>query len=59
MPYCQSQLFPTDKSKDTLNTMKNYGTKTDLLLSQWLITQPTMMKNIWKSNLIQINAMVS
>ena len=43
-------LVPTDKSKDTLKSMKNYGTKSEILFDQYLITQTIMMRNIQKSN---------
>ena len=34
--------------------MKNYGTKSEILLHQQLITETIIMKNISKSNLIQM-----
>ena len=39
-------LAPTDESKDTLKSMKNYGPKEDILLDQNLKIQMIMMKNI-------------
>ena len=31
-------LVPTDESKDKLKNTKNYGTKLEIVLDQWLIT---------------------
>ena len=38
-------LVPIDESKDTLKNMKNYETKSEILLDQYLMTQTTVMKN--------------
>ena len=45
--------FPPMKAK-TLKSMKNYGTKSEILLGQKLITHTIMMKKTWKSKLIQM-----
>ena len=48
-------LVPTNGSKDTMKSMKNYGTKKETLFNQKLITNKmNIMKNISKSNLIQM-----
>ena len=44
-------LVTTDESKDILN---KYGEKLKILLEKQIITQIVMMKNIWKSNSIQM-----
>ena len=44
-------LVTTDESKDIL---KKYGEKLKILLAQRIITQIVMMKNIWKSDSIQM-----
>ena len=46
-------LVPTDKSKDTLNIMKNYETKSKILLDQYLTTKTIVMKKYIK---IKINS---
>ena len=40
--------------KEALKSMKNYATRSEILLDQYLITQTNMMKNIEKLNLIQM-----
>ena len=35
--------------------MKNFGPKQEISLDQKLITQMIMIKNVWKSNLIQMD----
>ena len=47
-------LVPTVDSKDTQNSMKNYGAKLEILLDKKLINHIIMIKDIWKSNLIQM-----
>ena len=47
-------LVPTVDSKDTQKSMKNYGAKLEILLDKKLINHTIMIKDIWKSNLIQM-----
>ena len=47
-------LVPTDDSKDIQWSMKNYGTKLEILLDKNLINQTIMMRYIVKLNLIQM-----
>ena len=44
-------VLTDEKKKHTEKVQKNYGTKSDILLVELLITQKIMMKNIRKSNL--------
>ena len=39
-------LVASDESKVTLRSMKNYGTKSEILLDQELVTQAIIMENI-------------
>ena len=45
-------LVPSDKSKDILKNMKNYGTESKILLDQQALTHMIMIRNISKSNLV-------
>ena len=45
-------LVPSDKSKDILKNMKNYGTESKILLDQQALTHVIMIRNISKSNLV-------
>ena len=47
-------LVSTDRNKVTLKNIENYGIKLKILLGQWLILRVIIMKNISKSNLIQM-----
>ena len=48
------KLVSTDRNKVTLKNIENYGIKLKILLGQWLILRVIIMKNISKSNLIQM-----
>ena len=38
--------------KNILKNMKKYGVKSKILLDQYIMTQTTIVRNIWKINLI-------
>ena len=48
-------LVPTNESKEIKN-MKNYEVKSEIELVQHLKTHIIMMKNMWKSNLVQMTS---
>ena len=48
-------LVPTNESKEIKN-MKNYEVKSEIELVQYLKTHIIMMKNMWKSNLVQMTS---
>ena len=47
-------LISTDESINTLKNMKQHGEKLKILIDQQKITRSIMIKNIWKSNSIQM-----
>ena len=47
-------LVSTVKAKTHQISIKNYGTKLDILLDHILINQAIMIRNIWKGNLIRV-----
>ena len=48
-------LVPTNESKEIKN-MKNYEVKSEIELVQYLKTHIIIMKNMWKSNLVQMTS---
>ena len=50
-------LVHIDKSKDTLKSVKNFGRKKvirSILLDQQVIDQTILIKNVWKSDSVQM-----
>ena len=47
-------LVHTDKGRDTLKCMENYGRKSKIFLDQQVIVQSIMTESLWKSGSVKM-----